>query len=328
MGRIAWIVDEAFESRWQPNTAFFGFFESVNDQDVAGALIARVDYAMRAEGKQRMLGPINLTLHDEVGLLVDGFDSRPMVMSPCNPPYYDALIRNAGFSPRHDYHSLTWDVARAHTPAVDRLLRSAAARTQDDGVTIRHADRRRWAQESQLMFALYNSSFRDVWGFVPLRPEEFEKRAADIRPFYNPKLVLFAELAGQTVGFALVLPDINEVLAGLNGNLWPLGWLRLALGMRRVKAARLMLLGVLPEYSGRGIAPLIAHEVGATARRLGINSWELSLVHDSNNECNHLVDAFGGRRIKTYRLYEKVLTVAADSNIGLRDRNESAASKE
>jgi len=305
VGRVAAIIDEEFARRWSPGAGFFGFFECAGDGEAARALLDAAEDALRREGRQHLLGPVNLSTHDEVGLLVEGHDSRPMLLSPYNPPCYERFVLDSGFTPLCDYHAYDWSPDRPHAPSVDRLLRRLAGSAS--GLVLRPSQPRRWDEETRLLFELYNASFADTWGFVPLTWEEFAERAAAFRPFYRPELVMFAELHGRALGFALVLPDVNEALARLGGRLWPFGWLRLLLGLRRVRAARFLLLGVRPDATGAGIAPLLAHAVAEAARRLGIRRAELSLVHGDNRRVRHVIEAFGGKRCKTYRLYEKAI---------------------
>jgi GNAT superfamily N-acetyltransferase len=306
VGRIAAIIDEDFAQRWLPGAGFFGFFECADDPQAAQSLLGAAEDALRGEKRTHALGPVNLTTHDEVGLLVEGHDLRPMILSPYNPPYYEQLVRQCGFTPRSDYHAYAWSADQGHARAVDRLL-GRLARASPADLRLRHSQPGRWRQETRVLFELYNASFAETWGFVPLTWEEFDERAAGFRQFYRPDLVVFAERAGRPVGFALVLPDVNEALARVKGRLWPFGWLRLALALPRLRAARFILLGVLPEATGAGIAPLLAHEAATVARRLGIRHAELSLVHADNHRVRHVIEAFGGRRCKTYRLYEKAL---------------------
>jgi GNAT superfamily N-acetyltransferase len=305
VGRVAAVIDEDFARRWAPGAGFFGFFECDDDAEAARALLVAAEGALRDEGRGRALGPINLTTHDEVGLLVAGHDAPPMLLSPYNPPRYERFVIEAGFAPRCDYHAYDWSADRPHAPSVDRLLRRLSV--SGSGLVLRPSRPSRWDEETRVLFELYNAAFADTWGFVPLTWDEFAQRAAAFRPFYRPELVVFAERRGQPVGFALVLPDVNEALAPLGGRLWPFGWLRLLRGLRRVRSARFLLLGVLPEATGAGVAPLLAHHAAEAARRLGIRRAELSLVHADNRRVRHVIEAFGGKVVKTYRLYEKLI---------------------
>jgi GNAT superfamily N-acetyltransferase len=305
LGRVAAVIDEEFAHRWSPGAGFFGFFECGDDGEAARALLSAAETALRDAGRSRVLGPVNLTTHDEVGLLVAGHDSPPMLLSPYNPPQYERFVRDAGFTALNDYHAYDWSADRPHAPSVDRLLHRLSA--PGSGLVLRPSCPSRWDEETRVLFELYNVSFADTWGFVPLAWDEFAQRAATFRPFYRPELVVFAELHGRPVGFALVLPDVNEALAPLGGRLWPFGWLRLLLGLRRVHSARFLLLGVRPEATGAGVAPLLAHRAAEAARRLGIRRAELSLVHGDNRRVRHVIEAFGGKVVKTFRLYEKVI---------------------
>ncbi len=308
VGRIAAIVDPEFNARWDETAGFFGFFECVPDGEVAAILLRQAEEALRDRGVKTVLGPINLTTHDEVGLLIEGFDLRPMVLSPYNPPYYNSLITDFGYQKRMDYYSYRWDAGRAASTAIERLLRMAARGASDaDAVCVRSSDPERWDEDGRTFLELYNVSFADLWGFVPLTRAEYEQRAREFRPFYHPGLAIFAEVASRPVGFGLALPDINEILGAARGRLVPFGWLRLARGIRRISTARFLLIGVRPEYAGRGVGVLIAHEMVRAGIRLGIRHGELSLVQASNIGVRHVIDAFGGRRIKTYRLFRKSL---------------------
>jgi GNAT superfamily N-acetyltransferase len=304
VGRVAVAIDDEFCRRWSPETGFFGSFECPEDPEAAAALLAAAKDNLRGRGMTRLLGPINLTTHDEVGLLVEGHGSRPAVLSPYNPPYYERLLLGRGLTPKCDYHAYEWLPDAKHSPAVERLLAAASSRA---GLTIRPSQPRRWDEDARLLWRLYNACFDRVWGFVPLTWEEFRERADSFRPFYHPELVLFAEIRGEPAGFALVLPDVNEALAQAGGRLWPLGLLRLALAVRRLRTARFLLLGVLPAHTGAGLAALLAHQAAATARRLGIRRAELSLVHQDNDRVAHVIEAFGAARCKTYRLFEKAI---------------------
>jgi GNAT superfamily N-acetyltransferase len=299
-------VDPEFCQRWEPEAGFFGFFECVDDPEAAAGLFEAVEGALREKGKTRMLGPVNLTTHDEVGLLVEGFDSPPMVLSPYNPPFYEALLNRCGLSPCHDYYSYSWRPDASREPPVNRLLkRISQQRDSSKHVRVRRMDPRHREAENRLLFELYNTTFTSNWGFVPLTWCEFLGRSKSFQSFYRPEYLIFAEIDGRAVGFALTLPDINEALAKAGGRLLPMGWLQLARGIRRLCGARLLLLGVLPEFRGLGVAALLAEEQAKTARRFRVRRAELSLVHEANRRMRHVINAFGGAKCRTYRVFEK-----------------------
>ena len=308
VGRVAAIVDPEFCRLWEPDVGFFGFFECIEDSEAAAGLFEAVEDVLREKGKSRMLGPVSLTTHDEVGLLVGGFDSPPMILSPYNPRYYEALLGRYGFSPCHECYAYAWRPDASHTAAVDRLLKRVSRQQRSsEQVQVRHMDPRRREVENRLLFELYNATFASNWGFVPLTWREYCERSASLQSFYRPEYVTFADVGGRAVGFAMTLPDVNEALAKAGGRLFPIGWLRLARAIRRLGGVRLILLGVLPEYRGRGIAALLAHEQAKTVRHFRARRAELSLVQETNGKMQRVIKAFGGVKCKTYRLFEKTL---------------------
>ena len=305
VGRIVAFVDSAFAARWGPGTGGFGFFETVDDEAVAGALFQAAERALRIERVGRLLGPINLSFHDEMGLLVAGFSASPSLLTPFNPAYYGPLVERCGYRPLFDQQAYRWTVGTALHPAVARAVRRVAAA----GITVRAFRPGEWEREIRTLHALYNASFSEVWGFVPISWDDFHGRAQEFRVWYRPELVLLAEAKGRPVGFALALPDVSPLLARVRGRLWPFGTLVLALGAGRIRQARMMLLGVLPEFTASGVAACLAAEIAAAAVRLGFEGGELSLVHQANRAIRHVIEACGGVPTKTFRVYAKQLEV-------------------
>ncbi len=303
VGRIAAVVDPAFVRTWDA-AGFFGFFEAENDPEVAGALLAAAEGFVRDQGLRRIVGPVNLTTHDEVGFLVEGFGSPPTILSPYNPAYYPELALGAGYAPGREYHAYRATPGEAPSPAVLRLARRGL---EGAGVRLRPLDPRRFDAEVRALWPLYNESFAGTWGFVPIAWEEFRQRAEEFRAFYRPELVVIAEAEGQAVGFGLVLPDVNAALRPLRGRLLPFGWLRLLRTVPRLDLARFILVGVHPAFVGRGIAPLMALHLSGTTAAAGMRAVELSLVQQGNARVRHVIDAFAVPRVKTYRLFEKDL---------------------
>lgn len=318
VGRVAAIIDDEFARRWGPDTGFFGFLECERDRKVAGPLLDTAERTLRDRGVKHVIGPVNLTTHDETGLQVDGFGSPPMLLSPYNPPYYVELLESSGYASHREYHSYLWTPDYRIGPAVRRLVASARKGTGiAAGITVRPLDPARWNSEIRTFFGLYNASFEGVWGAVPIRWDEFLERAGRFRPFLRPELALFAEHEGQPIGCALALPDVNEVLRRVGGRLLPFGWLELARGAARIRSARVMILGVRPGFTGRGAAALLAYESGEALRRLGFERAELSLVQGANERMRRVIEAFDCPRLKTFRLYAKRIE-PRDSNGGDR----------
>lgn len=308
VGRVAVMIDPEFRKRWSANSGFFGFFECENDPEAAMLLLRTAEQALQAHGITSILGPINLTTHDEVGLLISGQESRPMVLSPYQLNYYESLLLADNYSARCEYHAYSWSPDQATDQRTRRFLSRYADSASNAGIVLRASTPGRWKMETVILHRLYNECFSDVWGFVPIAWDEFLERAQSFKPFYRPELVVFAYKGDQPIGFALALPDINEALAQINGRLFPLGWLRLMFAIRRIQSARFVLLGVLPEYRNTGIALRLAHQVALAARCQGIQNAELSLINENNEQVQRIVRAFGGQRIKTWRLFEKKLS--------------------
>ena len=313
-GRIAVAVDPVFAETWEAGTGLFGFFECAEDPASAAALLAAAETAARSRGMRRLLGPVNLTTHDETGVLLEGFDSPPTLQSPYNPPYYRSLLESSGYALTRQYHAYSATPTSPVGPAIRRLVRSAARGTGvTGGLRVRSVDLSRWLEEARTLHRIYNAAFADVWGFVPIEWDEFAERAAKFRPFAVPDLIRIAECDGEPVGFGLTLPDVNEALRGIHGRLLPFGWLRLLRAVPRIRTVRFILLAVLPAYRGRGIAPLIAFETQEAARRLGIARLELSLVQSTNTQVQHVIGAFSAPVIKTFGLFAR--TFAPDVSV-------------
>lgn len=309
VGRIAAIIDEAFARIWLPRTGFVGFFEAL-DGAVAAALLQAAEQQLRIWGATTAIGPVNLTTHEEVGLLIDGFDVLPTLLSPWNPASYVTFFETAGYSALRDYQAYRWRPDAEYSPVMQRLLRRHRQRGTaplEDDVVVRGFNAGKFNEEVWLLHQLYNRSFADLWGFVPLSWQEFRERALSFKPFYRPSLIRIAEKNRYAVGFAVVLPDINQALRSLDGRLLPFGWLRLMRRVRRIRRGRFMLLGVLPSHRGRGVAALLADSVRPLLAEAGIDDLEISLVQQQNDNMRAVIDAMGCERSKTYRLYLKQL---------------------
>lgn len=308
VGRIAASYDPQFAERWAPGTGFFGFFECEDDPAAAAALFDAAHSWLRARGLLVVMGPVNLSTHDEVGLLVDGFDSPPTVLSPYNPPRYERYVSDAGYRKACDYYAYRWTPDASVSPSVERLVHAARRRAGAMGrVRVRPADPHRFDEEARTLFDLYNAAFADVWGFVPIAWGDFAARAAEFKPFYRPELALIAEVDGRAAGFGLVLPDVNVALRLVRGRLLPFGWMRLAYALPRLRTGRFILAGVLPEFASVGLGPLIAHEMHEAGRRCGMRETELSLVQEHNTRIRRVIEAFGSPRTRTFRLFERRL---------------------
>ncbi len=311
VGRIAAIHDSDFAARWSPDTGLFGFYECADDAPAARALLSAAETALAQRGVRTVLGPVNLTFHDETGLLVEGFDSPPMILSPYNPPRYARQLEDEGYRPGREYLSYRWTPAAPGRAVLAPLLGAANRGLETTAVRVRALDPARWRDEVRLAWTIYCDSFAEVWGNTPLTWEEFSARSDRFRPFLVPEFALFAERDGEAVGFSLTLPDVNRALQCAGGRLFPFGWVRLQRAATRIRAARFAILGVRRDERSRGIGGLLAWETACAAERLGYDLLELSLVLSGNAPVQHVIDAFGAEPWKRYRLYGKTLGKAA-----------------
>jgi GNAT superfamily N-acetyltransferase len=302
-GRIAAIEDRAHNEFHRERLAWFGFFEADNGT-TAKALLDRAVQWGRLRGCTALRGPANPSLNESAGLLVDGFDDDPYVLMPYNPPEYASHIEAAGFAKVKDLWA--WDIDLT-VPLGERIARMAERIRRRHDVAVRGVNMRDYDSELQKMVAVYHQAWEANWGFVPPTDAEMKQLATDLKPIIDPDLVLFAEVAGRTVACLVALPDVNQVLKRMGGRLFPFGLLHFLNRKRFISRARLLLLGVLPEYRNLGLYPLMISEGHRRAVANGYVRGELSWTLEDNHSVNAGIEAAGGRRYKTYRLYEKPL---------------------
>ncbi|GAA2449586.1 GNAT family N-acetyltransferase [Actinomadura vinacea] len=307
-GRIAAVHNPRHNRVHRTRDGFFGQFECVDDPAVAAALFAAAARWLRHRGLQTMLGPVDFTMNDECGLLVDGFDSPPRVLMPYNPAYYPALLGRCGLEKATDLW--TWECATA--PLDPRLTRIAEHVRRRDGLTVRPADLRDFDAELARIKRVHDSAWRDNWGFVPMTDAEFTALARRLRRIADPGLIQLVEAGGEPVAVGLGLPDFNQALPAARGRLTtfgvPIGLARLALAARRVDRVRGVLCGVVAEYRRRGLEALLYARVwdamAAGGYRGGI---EMGWTLEDNRAINQSMQALGAVHAKTYRIYRRDL---------------------
>lgn len=304
VGRIAAIVNHNHNKEHGDKVGFFGFFESVNDQKVANALFDKVRDFLSSKGMASMRGPANPSVNDEYGLLVEGFDLSPTVLMTYNPPYYASLIENYGFKKAKDLYAY---LLSQETVYSDRLERANAIVKKRQGLTMRAMEMKHFNEDVARIKEVYNKAWAKNWGAVPMTDAEIDALAADLKPIVVPGLVLFAEIQGKTVGFALSIPDINIPLKyNKRGSLLP-GLYHLYTKKKKINIVRIIVLGVLPEYQSTGAAGVLFYETAARAKKLGYQFGEASWILEDNEPMNHSAEVMNGKITKKYRLYEKPL---------------------
>ena len=304
VGRIAAIDDRLHRQAHGDNVAMFGFFEAA-DADAAQALLAAVDTWARARGRAAVRGPINLSLNESAGLLVDGFDTDPMVLMPHNPPEYGSFIETAGYAKVKDLFAWIRDLDLPMPPAIVQAAAKVRAR---EGIVVRPLKLTEFAREIEGLREIYCGAWERNWGFVAPTPEEFRRIVKELRPIFDANCAVCAEVNGRMIACAIAIPDINQALKGTSGRLFPTALLRLLGRKWTVDQIRLLLLGVLAEYRNRGIYPLLLAELH---RQIVTNTRyrkiEFSWVLENNRAINHAAEMVGARHYQTYRIYQKAL---------------------
>ncbi|HEX3747954.1 MAG TPA: hypothetical protein VHW09_28670 [Bryobacteraceae bacterium] len=301
VGRVAAILDKAHNRFHQENAGFFGFFECVNDQAVADALLQRAKRWVSGRGAKFMRGPFNPSTNYECGMLVEGFDSDPMVMMTYNPEYYPALMEGAGLRKSKDLWA--W-LSNSHKIDMKKIDRVADRATRAKGVTVRLIDLKNFDAEVERVWSVYNQAWERNWGFVPMSKEEFQHMGKEMKQILKPELALIGEVEGRVVGFAIALPDINQALKHANGKLLPTGLIKILYYQRLVKSVRVLALGVVEEYRASGLAAGFYATLVRNARKLGYGDCEMSWILEDNVLMNRSLEVMGAKRYKTYRIYE------------------------
>lgn len=300
-GRIAAIEDRNYNKFHSAKTAYWGLFECIDDEEVARALFrAAADWA-RPRGLTALLGPMNVSTNYDCGLLLDAYDQPPYLLTTYNPPYYVRLVERCGQTKAKDLFAWRLDVTR---PVPERVQRLAEKIRKREGLTVRPVRLDDMANEIEKIKRIYNDAWEQNWGAVPMTDDEFHHMAKDMKQLVVPDLFLIAEVKGEAVAFAMTLPDVNRALAKLDGRLFPFGLLRLLWNMRKVRACRLVALGIRKGFRRRGIDAVLYDQTQKNAQRLGYTEGEASWTLEDNHLINRAIELMGASRSKTYRLYE------------------------
>lgn len=302
VGRIAAIVDHNHNKFHEENAGFFGFFESTDDPEVAAALLGAAREWVFAHGAGLLRGPVNPSTNYECGLLVDGFESHPMVMMTYNPPYYPALMEKVGLRKAKDLNAY---VNTAAAVELEKIGRVADRKLAKSGVTVRRINMKDFDNEVVRIWDVYNSAWKRNWGFVPMTREEFFLMGKEMKQIIKPELVLMGEAGGKPIGFALALPDVNFALKAAGGSLFPTGLLKILYYQRLIKSLRVLALGVVEEYRSSGLAAAFYVRLTRVARKLGYSGdCEMSWILEDNVLMIRSLEVMGARHYKTYRIYE------------------------
>ncbi|PYK57504.1 MAG: N-acetyltransferase [Verrucomicrobia bacterium] len=306
VGRIMASDDPNYNAVHHSNVGCFGLFECIDDRKVAAALFEAAEGWLRRKGRHEIMGPIDYSTNYVCGLLIAGFQFPPTILTAHNPPYYAELIEGCGFEKRMDFYA--WWFSDA-TRAAARLRKLATRLQTRRRFTIRPGNLRDLPLESTRLRRIYNEAWRDNWGYVPFTEAEFAHLTNEMKPLLRPEFTAIAEVDGEGAGFIIALPDINVALQKINGRLTtfgiPIGLIRLLYEKRRLRRARVIAMGVRPEFRQHGVAEmLVLRIIEEVMFELEFNG-ELSMTLENNVMINRFLEAIGAQRYKTYRIYSK-----------------------
>jgi GNAT superfamily N-acetyltransferase len=308
VGRITAQVNHAFNDYQQKNWGWFGFLEFEDDAEVLDALLAAAEKWLRARGKERMVGPACFAMNDESGILIEGFQLRPMIVQPWNPPYYQERVEAAGMSKAMDL--LMWNLEVSDREKVLPVIFELAEKVQSEhGIRVRPMRRRQLRKDMDAFAEVYNSAWSKNWDFVPFSKKDLDAYAQELQLAFDKHWFMIAERedTGEVVGMAITVPDLNQVLAQMHGKVLPLGWWKFATKSKRIDRVRVGFLGVKPEYQHTGVAAKLYVEHFNAAAVRPQSGGEMGWILETNTPMNRGMEAMGGRVVKRYRVYERLL---------------------
>lgn len=310
VGRISAQVDTLYLERYDDATGHFGALDAEDDPDVFAALAGAAEDWLRARGMRRVVGPFTLSINEESGLLVEGFDHPSMIMMGHAEPYAAARLAEQGYRKVKDLLAYDYDYRTTPPIRFERMLRRAGAANR---VRVRPADLSRYRAELRVILDIFNDAWAENWGFVPFTEAEVEQAAVAMRPLIHRDLIWIAEVDGTPACMVVCLPNLDEAIAGLDGRLLPFGWLKLLwrLKVTGVRTCRIPLMGLRRAYHrtllGSALMLMVLASLRAGMLRRGFERAELSWILEDNTAMRRIIDDLGARIYKTYRLYEKPL---------------------
>lgn len=303
VGRIATCINYNHNEYHQEKTGFFGFFDVIEEYEVAKVLFKVAMITIKAEGMNQMVGPVNFSTNHEIGMLIDGYDFPPAVMMTYNKPYYNDFAEQFGLRKAKDL--LAFRIF--HTAEFDpRILRICEKIKSRDNIKLRTMNMKDFDNEVERMNEVYNRAWSKNWGFVPMSKDEFRHAARDMKQIVDPDMVFIAEIDGQPVGFSLSLPNINQALKYTNGRLFPTGLAKLLWHTKvknKIDSIRIITMGVIPEYQKRGIDTLFYVETFNVSTGKGYKWGEMSWILEDNFAMVRASELMGGKVYKKYRIY-------------------------
>jgi hypothetical protein len=303
IGRIAAFINKQAIKHWGEQIGLFGYFECINNQDGANLLLNAAQDWLTKKGMQSMRGPLTFN-SQERGMVCEGFTPSPCIMSPYNPPFYNDLIVGFGLKKTKDLLVYNMD-AKTGYKIPDRILKLTDMVAKRYKITTRHMDINNIEAEVGKIIELSNASIADNWGSIPTSTDEVVTMAKELKPILNPKGLIFArDENGQAIGFGIVVPDINVILKGMNGRLFPFGWAKFLFKLPRLKKYRMFALGVIPAYQGKAVDSLIYRALNKALYHPKA-SMEINYVLEDNAPMNNAIIKLGAKQSRRYRVYQK-----------------------
>ncbi len=308
LARAAGVVDYNFIKFHNEQTGFFAFFECLNipqKKEVVSVLLSSVEGWLKEKGMKKILGPTAPSTNDEMGLLLEGYDSDPVLMMPYNPPYYHDLLLSYGFKKAKDLYA--YKITKETLP-LGRLKKIAdSVKEKYPDLVVRPVNLKNFTQEIKYAVDIYNNAWGKNWGFVPWTEKEFVSQALRLKPLIKPEFVLLAFIKNEPIGMIIAVPNYNEVLKRLNGKLGPIEILKFFYYKNKIKSLRIMIMGVKKEYRNRGIEALLYYETILNGLKENYEWGELSWILEDNVMMNRAAEALGAEIYKKYRVYEKMI---------------------
>jgi hypothetical protein len=309
VGRISAQIDDLHQQRYNNKTGFFGLIEAPDDHEIFSALFETAENWLRGKGMRHIAGPYNLSINQEVGILIEGFDTPPRVMTSHSAPYYGAAIESCGYQPAQDLLAYEVDIDTYKIPTNMQTLISRSA----ERVKVRQLDRKNRDSDLEVMRDIFNDAWQNNWNFVPFTQEEFRAVGKELLMLVPKDFIQIAEIDGEAAAFIALLPDINSAIADLNGRLLPFGWAKLLWRLKVAfpKTCRIPLMGVRQKYQNTIFGPTMAYVLIGSVLTPGLAKGgervEMSWILESNKGTRNIIEKFGGKLTKRYRMYEKAL---------------------
>lgn len=312
VGRAMGVIDDSHNKFHNEQVVFFGFYEVYDDQKITDALLTEVAKWGKGRGMKVLRGPANPSTNHECGLLVEGFEDAPTVMTTYNPKYYATHLEKWGLTKAKDL--LSYVIDSRTSKFSDRLLAHAEKVKQGGNVTFRSVRMNEFEKEVDMILDIYNDAWEKNWGFVPMTPEEFRHLAKDMKMVLDPSLLLIAEVRGEPAAFALALPDVNQAMKTIpSGKLLPFGIFKLLWNLKgpgrkkHLNRCRIITLGIKKKYQQLGVGPVLYLEYLKRGPAAGYPAGEASWILEDNIPMNRALELMAGNRTKVHRIYDKTL---------------------